>query len=75
MELTELNKVNFKNNITTNFACEASGDGRISIVTDLNILVIKYKPVMHNETNSFLFTEAYVNCSNYHVANETGKSL
>lgn len=72
MEYTELNKYTLKNNVNGYFACEASGNGQICVVTDVNIVVMKYKCDMENEINSFTFDKYSIMLSDYHIANQTG---
>lgn len=71
MELKELNRYKLDYQVASKFSC-VSSDGKVALITDTELIVLKYKPNMDNDDNSLTFDEHYVHCSDYHVANQTG---
>lgn len=73
MELLELNRTFLEGHIQTYFACGTSEDGNIFILAENDIKTLSFVPNMESDENKLKFDEFSFNCSDYHVANQTGK--
>lgn len=75
MELSELNRHCIDGHVRINFSCATSEDGRIFIITESDVVVLSFMPAMESGENRLKFDEFTISCSDYHVANQTGKIL